>query len=51
MLIPAGLGVWILADRPYELQTVVAMSFRTVFWLAAGLVSLPGRDTGPQSRR
>ncbi len=50
-LVLAGLGVWVLTDRPYELRTVVAMSFRAVFWLVAGLVSLPGSDTSPQSRR
>lgn len=51
MLVLAGLGVWILSDRPYEMRTVVAMSFRTVFWLAAAIVSLPGNNATPQKRR
>lgn len=51
VLVLAGLGAWILSDRPYEMRTVVAMSLRTMFWLAAGLVSLSGRAPGPQSRR
>ncbi len=51
VLVLAGLGVWILSDRPYEMRTLVAMSFRTVFWLGVAFAPLPGNNAAPQKRR
>ncbi|RYC26351.1 hypothetical protein EUU22_01845 [Ciceribacter ferrooxidans] len=51
VLVLAGLAIWILSDRPYEMRTVVAMSFRTVFWLAAAILSLPENKARRQNGR